>query len=151
MKEVARRFPELGLVHFQDDVFFSTSNEEIEKFSVLWQKEVEGDARGITVVDKAFIVTTTAGKIYCYGAGKRDSKKQITHKAVKPSVGSKVAQQAKNIIKASGVKAGYAIMLLPHAFILGHQYDAIFISTVFMMIYAVTVLFCLWKIVRGKI
>jgi anaerobic magnesium-protoporphyrin IX monomethyl ester cyclase len=40
IKEVTRRFPELGLIHFQDDVFFSTSNEEIRKFSDVWQKEV---------------------------------------------------------------------------------------------------------------
>ncbi len=40
IKEVVRRFPEMGLVHFQDDVFFSTSNEEISKFSEVWQKEV---------------------------------------------------------------------------------------------------------------
>ncbi len=40
IKEVTRRFPEVGLIHFQDDVFFSTSNEEIRKFSDVWQKEV---------------------------------------------------------------------------------------------------------------
>ena len=26
MKQVVRRYPEIGIVHFQDDVFFSTSN-----------------------------------------------------------------------------------------------------------------------------
>jgi radical SAM superfamily enzyme YgiQ (UPF0313 family) len=40
IKEVVRRFPDVGLVHFQDDVFFSTSNEEIVKFSDVWQREV---------------------------------------------------------------------------------------------------------------
>ncbi len=40
IKEVTRRFPEIGLIHFQDDVFFSTSNEEIQKFSDVWQREV---------------------------------------------------------------------------------------------------------------
>ena len=40
IKEVTRRFPEIGLIHFQDDVFFSTSNEEIKKFSRVWKKEV---------------------------------------------------------------------------------------------------------------
>ncbi len=40
IKAVTRRFPEIGLIHFQDDVFFSTSNEEILKFSRLWQQEV---------------------------------------------------------------------------------------------------------------
>jgi anaerobic magnesium-protoporphyrin IX monomethyl ester cyclase len=40
MKEVVRARPEIGLVHFQDDVFFSTSNEEIVKFSEVWKREV---------------------------------------------------------------------------------------------------------------
>jgi radical SAM superfamily enzyme YgiQ (UPF0313 family) len=40
IKEVVRRFPEVGIIHFQDDVFFSTSNEEIAKFSEIWQREV---------------------------------------------------------------------------------------------------------------
>ena len=40
MKEVVRKFPELGLVHFQDDVFFSTSTEEIQKFSEHWKREI---------------------------------------------------------------------------------------------------------------
>jgi radical SAM superfamily enzyme YgiQ (UPF0313 family) len=40
IKQVVRRFPEIGLIHFQDDVFFSTSNEEIRKFSDVWQREV---------------------------------------------------------------------------------------------------------------
>ena len=40
IKSVVRKFPDVGLVHFQDDVFFSTSNEEIVKFSEVWQREV---------------------------------------------------------------------------------------------------------------
>ena len=79
--------------------------------SILWQKKVEGEARGITVADEGFVVTTTVGKIYRFGAGKGDSKKQIAHKTATPTVDSKIARQARNIIKASGVKAGYALML----------------------------------------
>ena len=33
VKQVLRTHPEIGIVHFQDDVFFSTSTEEIVKFS----------------------------------------------------------------------------------------------------------------------
>jgi len=40
IKDVVKRCPEIGLIHFQDDVFFSTSNEEILKFSDVWQREV---------------------------------------------------------------------------------------------------------------
>jgi hypothetical protein len=55
---------------------------------------------------------------------------------------------------ATGVIAmlliGYAIMILPHAFILGHVLDETLVSTMFMMIYSAIVLVCLWKIVWGK-
>ena len=40
IKEIMRRYPEIGIIHFQDDVFFSTSVEEIEKFSTAWKKEI---------------------------------------------------------------------------------------------------------------
>jgi radical SAM superfamily enzyme YgiQ (UPF0313 family) len=40
VKQIMRRYPEIGIIHFQDDVFYSTSTEEIQKFSVVWQKEV---------------------------------------------------------------------------------------------------------------
>jgi radical SAM superfamily enzyme YgiQ (UPF0313 family) len=40
IRSVARRYPEIGIVHFQDDVFFSTSTEEIVKFSEHWKREV---------------------------------------------------------------------------------------------------------------
>jgi radical SAM superfamily enzyme YgiQ (UPF0313 family) len=40
IKAVARACPEIGLVHFQDDVFFSTSNAEIEKFATAWKNEI---------------------------------------------------------------------------------------------------------------
>ena len=40
VKSVTRAHPQIGIVHFQDDVFFSTSTEEIVKFSQVWQREV---------------------------------------------------------------------------------------------------------------
>ncbi|MDI7269969.1 MAG: radical SAM protein, partial [Myxococcota bacterium] len=40
LRAVVARYPEIGLVHFQDDVFFSTSNEEIQEFSEAWKREV---------------------------------------------------------------------------------------------------------------
>jgi len=40
IKSVVRRFPEIGLIHFQDDVFFSAPNEEIVEFSRVWGSEV---------------------------------------------------------------------------------------------------------------
>ena len=40
IKAVVQKYPEIGLVHFQDDVFFSTSLDEIQKFSRVWQSEI---------------------------------------------------------------------------------------------------------------
>jgi radical SAM superfamily enzyme YgiQ (UPF0313 family) len=40
IKTVVCRFPEIGLIHFQDDVFFSTSYAEIKRFSDAWKKEI---------------------------------------------------------------------------------------------------------------
>lgn len=40
IKGIMRRFPEIGIIHFQDDVFFSTSTEEIQKFAEVWKREI---------------------------------------------------------------------------------------------------------------
>ena len=40
IKHVVRMWPEIGMVHFQDDVFFSTSTAEIVKFSQFWKREI---------------------------------------------------------------------------------------------------------------
>jgi len=40
IKQIMRRYPEIGIIHFQDDVFFSTSTEEIVKFAEEWKKEI---------------------------------------------------------------------------------------------------------------
>ena len=45
--------------------------------------------------------------------------------------------------------AGYVILVLPHALILGHVFDAAVTSATFMSLYVIMIGFCLWKIVRG--
>ena len=40
IKSVMRRYPEVGIIHFQDDVFFSTSTEEIQKFAEHWKRDI---------------------------------------------------------------------------------------------------------------
>ena len=78
---------------------------------VLWQKEIDGEARGICVVDGRFIVSSTVGKLYCFGAGEADSDRAITHRTVKPTVNAEATQRAADILKTSGIRAGYALML----------------------------------------
>ncbi len=78
---------------------------------ILWQKPIDGETRGICAVDGRFIVSSTAGKLYCFGAGRADSDRQITHRVVKPSVGEDAKHRAADILKTSDVRAGYALML----------------------------------------
>ena len=78
---------------------------------VLWRKTIDGEARGICVVDGRFIVSSTAGKLYCFGAGEADSDRQITHRTVKPTVDAAATQRGADILKTSGIQAGYALML----------------------------------------
>ncbi|MBN1336890.1 MAG: B12-binding domain-containing radical SAM protein [Deltaproteobacteria bacterium] len=40
IRSVVRSFPEIGIVHFQDDVFFSTSTGEISRFADAWKREI---------------------------------------------------------------------------------------------------------------
>jgi len=78
---------------------------------VLWQKRIDGDARGICVADGQFIVSSTTGKLYCFGEGRSDTDRQITHTFVQPSIDSQTKQRARYILETSGVRAGYALML----------------------------------------
>ncbi len=79
--------------------------------NVLWRHEIEGEARGICAVDELFIVSSTAGKLYCFGGAKGGKGAQIRHSLVKPptDTGSKAA--ARELLAGSGIRAGYALML----------------------------------------
>ena len=78
---------------------------------ILWQKKIEGDARGICVGDGRFIVSSTAGKLYCFGQGEADAPTRITHKIKKPTIDRGVKRQAAAVLEASGIRAGYALVL----------------------------------------
>lgn len=89
----------------------------------LWQREVEGSVRGISVKEGTFIATTTAGMFYCFGEGRSDSNRLVAHRR-KPPIPIQVhtsrfikhTKQAhtsgffKNI-KSLGVGDGYCLML----------------------------------------
>jgi len=78
---------------------------------VLWRKTIEGEARGLCAVDGRFIVSSTSGRLYCFGEGKTDSDRTITHRTVKPTIGAEAKRQAAAILKTSGAGKGYALML----------------------------------------
>lgn len=78
---------------------------------VLWRETIDGEARGICAVDGRFVVSSTAGKLYCFGADETDSKPLVTQRIVKPTVAMEAQERAAIILKTSGIRAGYALML----------------------------------------
>ncbi len=77
----------------------------------LWQREVEGNVRGITVSEGRFIATTTSGNIYCFGEGASDSASMISHRPAAPTVSTDAKQSASQLIGELGVNEGYCLML----------------------------------------
>ena len=84
---------------------------DFQSGKVLWRKTIDGEARGICAVDGRFIVSSTAGRLYCFGAGEADSGRTITHRIVKPTIDAEAMRRAADILKTSDVHAGYALML----------------------------------------
>jgi len=78
---------------------------------ILWQKPIDGEARGICAVDGRLIVSSTAGKLYCFGFGAADSDREITYRIVMPDSGQDARRLATNVLQTSSVRAGYALML----------------------------------------
>ena len=78
---------------------------------VLWHKRIEGDARGICVANGNFIVSSTSGKLYCFGKGVSDSTRTITPRITKPFIDNDAKALAERIVRTSGIDVGYALML----------------------------------------
>ncbi len=78
---------------------------------VLWKKQIDGDVRGICVANDHFIVSSAKGKLYCFGKTAPRRAPTITHKTTKPATGSNAKTLAGSILKTSGIRAGYALML----------------------------------------
>ncbi len=78
---------------------------------IMWQKPIDGEARGICAVDDRFIVSSTSGKLYCFGLGRSDSDREITRQVVKPELDEDAERLAADILQTTGVRDGYALML----------------------------------------
>ena len=87
----------------------SALNSETGK--TVWQRAIDGNARGICAADGKFVVSSTAGKLYCFGEGCADSGKEMRHATRKPIINSKVKTLADAILRSTGIKAGYCLML----------------------------------------
>ena len=78
---------------------------------VLWQRRIEGEARGICAVDGCFVVSTTAGRLYRFAGDKVRILRHIAHRPARPPVHPGMGRLASEILKGSGIRAGYALML----------------------------------------
>jgi len=68
IKQVVRRWPEIGMVHFQDDVFFSTSTAEIQKFADHWKREIglpfRAQCSPTTINEEKYAALVDAGLVF---------------------------------------------------------------------------------------
>ncbi len=78
---------------------------------ILWQRTIDGNARGICAANGHFIVSSTAGKLYCFGEGSSDTGTEITHATKKPAADPEIRTLADSIVRNSGIEAGYCLML----------------------------------------
>ena len=104
-----------------DDTILAAGPEKVSAIDfdtgrVIWQHPIEGDARGIAAVDGCFVVSSSAGKLYCFGDA---SAKPVVQEPVQRRVvgrderrGDPTSRQlAANILDHSGVRDGYAIVI----------------------------------------
>lgn len=78
---------------------------------VLWTYDVDGEARNIVVTEGQFIVSTTTGHVYCFGADAAAKGQLIQTPTERPVLASAAVREAKQIIKETGVQAGYCFLL----------------------------------------
>ena len=84
---------------------------DMDSGRVLSQRKIEGDARGLAVTPGRFVVSSTAGVLYCFGEGKRDGTREWRPAPKAPDVADTDAKAAKAILAETGIRAGYCIQL----------------------------------------
>jgi len=77
----------------------------------LWRAEIEGEVRGLAACDRHLIVSSTTGKLYCFGPDRPNQPRIIKPPtAVFPDPGP-AAAEATRILKDTGVRDGFAVVL----------------------------------------
>lgn len=76
----------------------------------LWKAKVEGQARGLAVISGRLLVSTTTGRIYCFGKEKVAEGRTVEVPAGERDT-SPQAEPAKEIIERCGIRAGYCLVL----------------------------------------
>ena len=91
---------------------------DAESGKLLWQTKVDGDARGLAVSGGRLVVSTSTGKIYTFaGSGAAASTELATQTAAptepfaKDDLSDRYAAAAEAILKESGVKKGFCLVL----------------------------------------
>ncbi|MFP6601282.1 MAG: PQQ-binding-like beta-propeller repeat protein [Pirellulaceae bacterium] len=78
-----------------------------------WSATVEGQAYGLAVAKGRLLVSTDAGKIYCFGPAKVSATAKLVQQLDPSPYGSnaRYAKLAEEIVQRSGVKEGYCLDL----------------------------------------
>lgn len=84
---------------------------DVETGKIVWQRSIDGDARGICAADGCLVVSSTAGKLYCFGQAVKADSGVVESAIERPSIDSKTRDLANNIVQDSSVEAGYCLML----------------------------------------
>lgn len=82
----------------------------------LWSAPVDGRARGLAVAGGRLLVSTSTGRIHCFGPGEAGSVKQIAPQADSApfpddALSTLARSAAKTILEKSGVTRGYCLVL----------------------------------------
>jgi outer membrane protein assembly factor BamB len=83
---------------------------------IVWQDQVEGQARSLAVADGRLLVSTTTGQITCYGPEAVANPPVISSQAQTPAFAddkpdSSAAALARRILDETGKRAGYCLLL----------------------------------------
>jgi outer membrane protein assembly factor BamB len=80
---------------------------------IVWQGEIVGVPEQVVAADSRLFVATREGRIYCFGAQRPDATGLPGARVVRPTSEStdKCSEAAKGILRSSGVRQGYAVVL----------------------------------------
>lgn len=76
----------------------------------LWEADVKGDARGITITKDQLLVSTTEGVIYSFAAGKNITR-TISMTGTPPTLSAESVSDAKKLLELAGRNTGYTLVL----------------------------------------
>ena len=78
---------------------------------VVWQTDVEGQARGLAVAGGRLLVSTSSGHILCFGANKTEHPATIKATVAVQACSDSVRSRVTRLLEHTGVVGGYCLML----------------------------------------